>query len=149
MANLAGKRPLPARPAGEGVRRLAGQTSHPFDRGRESGVTRSPSLRTGQAGLPHPALRLMVLPPRGLTGRHMSLYQTVQSLCRKVRIGPTHRIRPAAPATALVPLPQQAPQTHPDPLVQTVKHLPYAVLEVPEPAPQGPVHVPNHAAQAP
>ncbi len=28
-----------------------------------------PSLRTGQAGFPHPALQSVVLPPRGLTNR--------------------------------------------------------------------------------
>jgi hypothetical protein len=32
----------------------------------------SPSLRTGLAGLPHPALRLMVLPSRGLASGFMS-----------------------------------------------------------------------------
>jgi hypothetical protein len=36
------------------------------DRGRESGIGRSPSLRTGRAVLPHPALQSVVLPRRGV-----------------------------------------------------------------------------------
>jgi hypothetical protein len=45
-------------------------------RKREIGVGRdglfvSPSLRTGLADLPHPALQLMVLPQRGLTSNFM------------------------------------------------------------------------------
>ena len=43
------------------------------DRGRESRISRSPSLRTGQAILPHPALQSAVLPPRGLTGQGVGL----------------------------------------------------------------------------
>ena len=35
-------------------------------RGRESGINHSPSLRTGQADLPHPALQSVVLPTRGV-----------------------------------------------------------------------------------
>jgi hypothetical protein len=38
------------------------------DRGRES--VGPPSLRTGQADFPHPALQLVVLPQRGLPDRH-------------------------------------------------------------------------------
>ena len=37
-----------------------------FDRGRESARKHSPSLRTGRADLPHPALQSVVLPPRGV-----------------------------------------------------------------------------------
>src|SRR2546425_3875830 len=40
------------------------------DRGRERRLDRSPSLRTGTADLPHPALQLVVLPPRGLMRAH-------------------------------------------------------------------------------
>ena len=36
------------------------------DRGRESARKHSPSLRTGRADLPHPALQSVVLPPRGV-----------------------------------------------------------------------------------
>jgi hypothetical protein len=35
------------------------------------GLFVSPSLRTGLADLPHPALQLMVLPQRGLTSHFM------------------------------------------------------------------------------
>jgi hypothetical protein len=36
-----------------------------------NGLFVSPSLRTGLADLPHPALQLMVLPQRGLTSHFM------------------------------------------------------------------------------
>jgi hypothetical protein len=40
---------------------------------------RSPSLRTGRADLPHPALQSVVLPPRGLTGQRMGSRQGEQA----------------------------------------------------------------------
>src|SRR5215468_1966904 len=49
---------------------------------------RSPSLRTGRADLPHPALQLVVLPARGLTGQTMGVRQRVQPPFGKERIRP-------------------------------------------------------------
>jgi len=47
--------------------KLVWATQPENDRGRES--VSSPSLRTGQADFPHPALQLVILPRRGLTNR--------------------------------------------------------------------------------
>src|SRR6266480_7988615 len=46
----------------------------------------SPSLRTGQAGHPHPALQSVVLPPRGLTNLCMGNCQGEQPMLGKESI---------------------------------------------------------------
>src|SRR5208283_6212266 len=45
--------------------------------------TASPSLRTGLADLPHPALQLVVLPPRGLANRIIGVLQAEQPMFGK------------------------------------------------------------------
>ena len=57
-----------------------------------------PSLRTVRADLPHTALRLVVLPRRGLTGRCLGLFQGVQTLLGKERIWPAMMIPPSTAA---------------------------------------------------
>src|SRR6516164_7909726 len=59
---------------------LSTKARNALDRRRESGIGRAPSLRTGQAVLPHPALQSVVLPPRGLTGQGMSLSSGEETL---------------------------------------------------------------------
>lgn len=48
------------------------------DRGRETDWFRPPSLRTGLADFPHPALQLMVLPQRGLNELRSGIPQIEQ-----------------------------------------------------------------------
>jgi hypothetical protein len=61
----------------------------PIDRGREGRLVPGlRSLRTGQADFPHPALQLMVLPLRGLTGQGMGCRQVEQPALGKVGVGP-------------------------------------------------------------
>src|SRR5882672_3913773 len=94
----------------------------------------SPSLRTGLADFPHPALQLMVLPTRGLTGQTMCGDQRVQPQFGKERVGPAMMIRtpptPASPAS----LAQDASQTHPYPAIQSNKRGLQTVFEIPKPA---------------
>ena len=62
------------------------------DRGKEDRLLPGlPSLRTVRADLPHTALRLMVLPSRGLTGRSMGGCQTEQPLFGEEAVGPGER----------------------------------------------------------
>src|SRR3954462_7543872 len=60
----------------------------PPDRGREGRLPGPPSLRTGLADLPHPALRLVVLPPRGLTELGVGCGKGKQPLLSKEGIRP-------------------------------------------------------------
>src|SRR5882724_2422162 len=71
---------------------------------------RSPSRRTGRAGLPHPALRSMVLPATGLTGLGMGVTQAVKPLLGKVGIGPPDVVAAAREARAAVAFAQDVPQ---------------------------------------
>jgi len=64
------------------------------DRGRESLC--SPSLRTGQADFPHPALQLVVLPPRGLTRQRASVLQRKQPVLGEEGLRPAHQAVPLA-----------------------------------------------------
>ena len=90
----------------------------PVDRGKEEGlIPLLPYLRTGRAVLPHPALRLMVLPPRGLTGLSIGCLQAEQPLFGKEGIGPAVMIRTPSAATTARPLAQGTAQAHADPAV--------------------------------
>lgn len=55
--------------------------------------------RTGQAALPHPALRLMVLPARGLAGQSMGGLQVEQPIVCKEGGGPALVIAAAGDAS--------------------------------------------------
>ena len=48
----------------------------------------SPSLRTGRADLPHPALRSVVLPPRGVMNDPPIAAETTTGDRRRIRLGP-------------------------------------------------------------
>src|SRR5947209_16922062 len=98
--------------------------------GRTGWFPGPPSLRTGHADLPHPALRLVVLPPRGLTGLRIGCGKGEQPLLSKEGIGPAVVIQAPGPSFALVTVAQDATQPHPGPLVQLLKDRPVAVLEV-------------------
>ena len=56
------------------------------DRGRKDRFPDLPSLRTGQAVFPHPALRSMVLPLNGLTGLCTGILQEKEPKIGKVGI---------------------------------------------------------------
>src|SRR5947209_15606976 len=89
-----------------------------LDRGRES-RNGSPSLRTGRAGLPHPALQLVVLPQRGLTGLYMGCHQTHQPLLGEKGIGPAMMVGSSATAFASGSATQDAAQAHAYPAVES------------------------------
>jgi hypothetical protein len=74
------------------------------DRGRRDRLPGLPSLRTGRAGFPHPALRLMVLPLGGLNETNVGCIQGKQPCFVEIGIRPTLVIFAAsssAPALAL------------------------------------------------
>src|SRR6516164_8429792 len=119
-----------------------------LDRGRESGIGRAPSLRTGQAVLPHPALQWVVLPPRGLTGQGMSLSSGEETLLGQESMGPALMIRTPTASFPLAAEAQQATQPHAHPFVQGDEHESTTVLEVLKPASQGPVQVREDGLQA-
>src|SRR5207253_8340910 len=52
----------------------------------------SPSLRTGRADFPHPALQSVVLPARGLAGQGMGFLQAIEPKLGKVGVGPARLI---------------------------------------------------------
>src|SRR5882724_953413 len=108
---------------------------------------RSPSRRTGRAGLPHPALRSMVLPATGLTGLGMGVTQAVKPLLGKVGIGPPDVVAAAREARAAVAFAQDVPQASAYPSVERRKRRAMAVLEVLEPAPQRAVEIPDDGGQ--
>src|ERR1700744_4838809 len=103
-----------------------------------SGCPASPSLRTGLADLPHPALRLVVSPARGLADRLIGFLQTEQPTLGKEAVGPARLICTAniGNPSPLLLLAQQAPQPPAYPTVQVAEGPRPAVLEVAEPAPQ-------------
>src|SRR5262249_36881290 len=93
-------------------------------------------LRTGRADFPHPALRSVVLPPRGLTVRRMSCDQAIQPLCGKEGIRPALMVRAATATALLLPPAEDAAKPHPDPAVQRLERGRVAVSEVGKPAAQ-------------
>src|SRR5271157_3009886 len=108
----------------------------------------SPSLRTGQADLPHPALQSVVLPPRGLTGGGMGRHQREQPALRKVGFGPALMIRSASRSLSAPPAAQDAAQSHAHPTVQRGERGLMAVLKIPKPAPQGLIQIDEGGRQA-
>ena len=71
-----------------------------------------PSLRTGRAGFPHPALQLMVLPPRGLNDQGMGSFHTEQPMLDKVGVGPAMKVLSTPAPAASRAFAENAPQTH-------------------------------------
>ena len=135
------------RPAIHGLLRSArkfvigvGRDSHPA----------SPSLRTGRADLPHPALRSVVLPARGLANRAVGSLQAEQPMFGKEAIWPSRLIRTAhvGDPLQLLLLAQQTPQSAAYPAIQRAEGPRSAVLEVAEPAPQRRIEVVDHPLQA-
>src|SRR3989304_5983265 len=106
-----------------------------------------PSLRTGLADFPHPALRLMVLPLRGLTDQDMGRCQVEQPLLGKVGIRPAVMVRSSSSSTASLSFAEDTPQTHTDPAVECGEGAAVAVLEVFKPATQRAVDIGHDHAQ--
>ena len=100
-----------------------------------------PSLRTGQAGFPHPALQSVVLPSRGLTHRGMGCNQGEQPTLGEEGIGPALMVDAASGAALALAFTQDASQPHAQPPIQLRKRPEAAVLEVSKPALQRPVQV--------
>lgn len=111
-------------------------------------ITHNPLHRSGQAGFPHPALRSVVLPPRGLTSQRMGSRQGEQAQPGKEGIRPTKVIRTVFSSLSSLASAQQATQPHPHSLVQGGEREAMTVLEVFKPAPQGPVQVRDDRLQA-
>src|SRR6202012_3559564 len=107
-----------------------------------------PSLRTGRADLPHPALQSVVLPARGLTGLSVGCDEGEQPKLSKEGVGPAVMIPAQSPAFATLPTAQDAPQTHPDPPVQVPEGRPVAVFEVFKPASLGSPEIGDDPLQA-
>src|SRR5579872_4198141 len=57
------------------------------DRGRGNRLSESPSLRTGRADLPHPALQSVVLPQRGVMNNHPVAAESTAGDQRQNRLG--------------------------------------------------------------
>src|SRR6266481_5572402 len=125
----------------------AGGAPRSFDRGRER-LLASPSLRTGRADLPHPALQLVVLPTRGLTGQGMGSLQAVEPVLGKEGVGPALTIRSPHDASHPPMGTQHTAQAAAYPAVERGERRAVAVLEVDEPAPQPRIEVVDDRPQA-
>src|SRR5262245_5787951 len=108
----------------------------------------SPSLRTGRADLPHPALQLMVHLRGGLTNLRMGNCQRVQAMRGKESFRPAIMIETAAAASATTTMAKDAAQTHADPAVKIDKSPATAVLKVLKPAFQRPIDIQDDDRQA-
>src|SRR5260370_1259135 len=118
------------------------------NRGREAGFWfRPPSLRTGQAVLPHPALQSVDSLQR-LTRYLPGCGHREQPELREVPIGPAN-VGPTPSGAALsMASAQDASQSHPHPAVDGRKRRPVPVLEVLEPASQYRVEAGDDGFQA-
>src|SRR6266550_811503 len=108
----------------------------------------SPSLRTGRADLPHPALRLVVHLRRGLTYLRMGDCQREQAMLDKESVWPAMMIQPAAAPTSTVTNTENAAQAHTDPTIQDHESKTTAVLEVLKPSFHGPIDLQDDDRQA-
>ena len=108
-----------------------------------------PSLRTGRAGLPHPALQSVGAYccdcPCPLVFRCQGQQPTAgKPLVPPALMGRSHPLPGMAPA-----LFQQAAQSAPHVAIHRRKHVAFAVLEIPIPAAHRAVHVGHDGPQAP
>lgn len=101
---------------------------------------RLPSLRTGRADFPQPALPLIVLPQRGLTRLRNGTCQGQGPVLGKERIWPALLVTPTSPTGLARPVAEDPPQPHADPIVHGRERACATVWEVLEPTPQRPVH---------
>src|SRR5882724_6230132 len=108
---------------------------------------RSPSLRTGLAVFPHPALQSVVLPASGLTNRCMGCDKGEQPLFGKEGVGPAVVIVPASASFPAMPAPQNASQPRPDQSVQRCERVAVAMLEVRIPPARTRVHSCDYGLQ--
>src|SRR5437016_10928391 len=109
----------------------------------------SPSLRTGRADFPHPALRLMVHLRRGGSANlRMGNRQGEQAMLGKESIGPAIMIETTTTPTTMMAPTQNATQSHADPRIQQRKRRPVTMSEVLKPSRQSPIHVRDDDRQA-
>src|ERR1700730_17782360 len=107
-----------------------------------------PSLRTGRADLPHPALQSMVLPTRGLARLLIGTLQAEEPMFGKEGIGPRDVVGAAGDPRAPVLLARDIAQPPADPAVERRECRALAVLEVVEPAAQRRIEVLDDLEQA-
>src|SRR5947207_15677840 len=109
----------------------------------------SPSLRTGRADLPHPALRLMVdLRRGGSANLRMGDCQGEQAMLGKESVGPAIMIETTTSSATMMAPTQNATQSHADPRIQQRKRRPVTVAEVLKPSRQSPINVRDDDRQA-
>src|SRR3954447_6002599 len=114
-----------------GGMRLRAEARLTIHRGRERWLA-SPSLRTGRADFPHPALQLVVStrPDEQL----MSLGHGVETQLPEVGIAPSVMIAAAAAASESHSVSKNAAKASSYPRIQQPEQIPGAVFEVLEPA---------------
>src|SRR5262249_48570784 len=107
-----------------------------------------PSRGTGLGDLPHPALRLVVLPTMGLTGQSMGMLQAEEPVLGKEDVGPSPMVVAACNPVPSAPTAQQASQPTAYPAVEITEDTAMAVLVVAEPAAQNRIEVIDDRPQA-
>ena len=95
-----------------------------------------PSLRTGQAGLPHPALPKVSALSGGWLSSLPKFLQVEQLQFGEVTVGPSLVVTPASAATSAVALAQDSAQAAPDVAVESAEGPAVAAPEVTVPAAQ-------------
>src|SRR3989442_2647477 len=108
---------------------------------------RHPSLRTGRADFPHPALQLVISPLR-LARFGTGCGHREQPVFSEVSIGPELVVSPPHPSFQTVALAQDGSHSSPYPTVQVSERTFLAVLEVAKPSAQGAIHLRDDLFQA-
>src|SRR3990172_7801799 len=98
-----------------------------------------PSLRTGRADLPHPALRSVVR-FHGLAKQLVVLGETEEPKLLEVGIRPSEVVMTSSPAFSFRAFSQNAPQPHQYVRIDGIERSTRAVFEVLEPASQCRIH---------
>src|SRR5437667_10138672 len=105
-------------------------------------ISRHPSLRTGRADFPHPALQLVISPLR-LARLGAGCGHREQPAFGEVGIRPELVVSHSDPPFQVVALAQDGSQSSAYPTVQVSKRTFLAVLEIRKPSTQGAVHLRN------
>src|SRR5579862_1562514 len=106
------------------------------NRGRDEGITPRPSLRTGLADFPHPALQLASDSfTEGVTVRNVGMFQAEQPLRFKVSIWPSVVITSRCSVRSSTPSTQDISQPASDPFVRAHHRASARMLEVSIPSP--------------
>src|SRR5438445_8749284 len=109
--------------------------------------SRHPSLRTGLADFPHPALQLVISPLR-LARLRAGYGHREQPVFGEVGIGPELVVAHSHPAFQTVAFAQDGSHSSAYPTVQVSERTFLAVLEITKPSAQGAIHLRNDLFQA-